>query len=328
MGEFERIRRFLDGWKWGAEVKIPPGDDASAVTLSEGSGEFFLQTTDLLIEEVHFRRDWGSPFQLGWKALAVNLSDIAAMGGEPRHTHLSLAVPEDYPESDLFALMEGFKALANRYRVALLGGDLSRSPEHLVISVMVDGVAPGSRVLRRSGAQPGDVIWVSRALGGAAAGMRLLREDAADAFPDLVLNFLQPQPEVELGELCSQSRKVHALIDLSDGLTGDLEHILAASGGGADLRAADLPLHPMLPECCRERDWDVLDLALNGGEGYQLLGCTPADDFDAFSRLAAERLQTTIFPIGRFTSSPGIRLKHPDGSVTEVTPASWDHFST
>lgn len=327
-GEFGLISKFVAGQPDKPGVVVGPGDDASAVSVSAFKAGVILQTTDLLVENVHFRKGWGTPYQLGWKSLAVSLSDIAAMGGRPLQTHLSLAIPPSWSESEILEFRKGFFDLADQYDMALLGGDLSRSEGSLMISVSVNGEASPQRVLRREGAQPGDKIWVSGTLGDAAAGLRLLREVIEGRFSRELLDaFLQPHPEVELGMICSASMAVNALIDLSDGLAGDLGHVLEASDCGALIQEKNLPLSKTLPRVVEKHGWRLLELILKGGEDYRLLGCTPVSKFDDFGRMVEDRLGRTIFTIGAIEEKPGLRLQRRDGRIEDVPAEAYDHFA-
>ncbi len=327
--EFALISKLLKDWQLRSEVKIGPGDDASAIEIPEAEDNLVLQSTDLLIENVHFRKDWGTPFQLGWKSLAVSLSDLAAMGGNPHHTHLNLAIPPTWTESEILEFMSGFKALAERYNVSLLGGDLSASPEHLMISVHIDGAVSKNNVIRRQGAQAGDIIWVSGKLGIAAAGMECLKKDRVTDCPvELLEAFNQPEPEVELGLLCASSGHVHAMIDISDGLAGDLGHILKASKVGATLIEEQIPTIEDIVKLPDVINGDPLHLALAGGEDYRLLGCTPEEKINALQKLVEDQLKRSLFPIGIIEERLGLRLQFSDGNHREIEPSAYDHFSS
>ncbi len=328
LGEFELIRRFISDWiPPGEEVRIGSGDDASALDYALLGKQLLLQTTDLLVENIHFRKGWGTPCQLGWKALAVNLSDIAAMGGTPRHVHLSLAIPPAWLQEEIMEFRQGFLDLAARHGIALLGGDLCASPGPLMISVMVNGTVEPDRVLRRSGAKPGEVIWVSRTLGDAAGGRHLLEDNAGEGAGELLQAFLRPQAEVELGALCGESGLVSALIDLSDGLAGDLGHILEMSGVGATVEEVHLPLSVNLRSEAQRQNWDLLELALRGGEDYALLGCTPRDNFPELDHLVKDKLGRNLFPIGGLEENPGLRLHRITGETEPLRPEAFDHFA-
>lgn len=332
-GEFDLIRRLLRGksdaddeWLTGPGVVIASGDDASGLRVHRQNDDLLLQTTDLLVEEVHFKKDWGTAYQLGWKSLAVNLSDIAAMGGRPLHTHLNLAIPERWTEPEIMELRRGFRDLAARYGIVLLGGDLSASPASLMISVMVNGTVSAPQVLRRRGAREGDVIWVSGCLGDAAGGLSLLKANAVQP-AELLQAFLQPMPEVELGIFCAQSGLVRALIDLSDGLAGDLGHVLEMSGVGAEIEEEKLPISAALRSAAPQQDRDLLEMVLRGGEDYRLLGCTPANVFESFKAAVQMRLSRSIYAIGKIRREPGLLLRRSDGKFIEIPFRSYDHFA-
>lgn len=328
-GEFDLIEKLVADWRRGVDVRVGPGDDASGIGLGTSEDRLLLQTIDLLVEGVHFRKNWGSPFQLGWKSLAINLSDIAAMGGKPTHTHLALAIPVTWSEAEILEFMSGFKSLADRYQISLLGGDLSRSDESLMIAGTANGTVASDQVILRKGARVGDVIWVSGELGNAAGGLKLLKDGIVEEGATELLNaFLQPQPEVELGMLCSACGLIHAMIDLSDGLAGDLRHVLGASSVGATLEKEKIPVGKALAGTAEQRHWDALEMSLYGGEDYRLLGCTARENFDAFCDLVKQQLSRMVFSIGYISQNPGLRLQHHDGRCEEIPARAYDHFQS
>jgi len=332
LGEFELIGKLIKDWNLGSDVLIGPGDDASAVRWA-AAGVVLLQTTDLLIENVHFRRGWGTPRQLGWKALAVNLSDIAAMGGQPLHAHLNLAIPSRWTQKEILSFQSGFRELAGRFGVGLLGGDLSSSPGPLVISVMVNGRVKADKAIQRSGAKPGDVIWVSGTLGDAAAGLSLLlgaQRSAKINSPEraLLKAFLQPTPEIDLGMICSEGGCVRAMIDLSDGLAGDLGHILKLSNVGAIIESDKLPVSKALSGIAKLHHGKAQDIALRGGEDYRLLGCSPRRGFEQLNQRVQKELNRSLFSIGEITARRGLFLRQEKGRTLKLKPKSFDHFSS
>ena len=328
-GEFELIEKLTREWRLAEDVRIGPGDDTSAVEIVSPRNELLLQTTDLLIENVHFQKEWSTPFELGWKSLAVNLSDIAAMGGTPRHTHLSLAVPTSWTEAEILSLMQGYKTLADRFPVSLIGGDLSKSPNSLIISAVVDGFVPTDQVIRRKGSLPGDVIWVSGTLGDASAGLQVFKNRKQDKFKTETLQaFVKPEPEIELGKICAESGLVNAMIDLSDGLTGDLGHILKASGVGAVINEDQLPVSGFTKRVAAEFNLNPLEFALRGGEDYHLLGCTPEGFFNDFAERVKDKLGKSIYALGRITGEPGLRFQLKSGDIKEISPTAHDHFAS
>jgi len=326
-GEFELIRKLLGDWQAADEVIIPSGDDASGFRFPHDSDLLYIQTTDLLVENVHFRKSWGTPRQLGWKSLAVNLSDIAAMGGFPKHLHMSLAIPSNWTEAELLEFMSGVRELGQKYSLSLLGGDLSRSVHDLMITATVGGTVHRDHVIRRAGAKPGDVIWVSGTLGDAAVGLKLLENrEGIESASHLLQRFLQPEPEIELGVLCAKTGQVSAMIDLSDGLAGDLGHILEASGTGAIIEQNALPVSPDHRSTAERNSFDMAELTLTGGEDYRLLGCTPENQIDAFFGRVKSGLNRDLYRIGKITAEAGLKIKESNGNLKTIDPKSWDHF--
>lgn len=274
------------------------GDDCSVIPQGDGLTDT-LVSTDLLIEDVHFMLGSISPRDLGWKSAAVNFSDIAAMGGTPEASFLGLAIPAAADSSFVLDFMDGYKELSDILCAPLLGGDTSLSPDRLCISVTVMGrCAHGSAVLR-SGAKTGDLICTTGCLGDSAAGLKILLENppAGPYDPFLVGRHHHPVPRVQEGRLLSASG-VSAMMDISDGVASDLRHILNASNKGARVFTDRLPLSRELSECCRSRNWDILQLALCGGEDYELLFTISPD--------SEKRLGLEHYVIGEITESPGI----------------------
>ena len=257
------------------------GDDAAVIKPS--AGHQLVVSTDLLVEDIDFLRRSTSARLLGHKALAVSLSDIAAMGAKPRWALLSIGVTEDVWSTEFIdQLYDGVFELADRYGVRLIGGDTSRTPEKIVLDSIVLGECKEGAAISRAGAQPGDQVFVTGALGAAAAGVRLSNRGAKvtpihgnesdqRAMDALLLRHLSPEPRVGWGMVLGQEKLVSAMIDLSDGLSSDLHHICEESKTGALIRAEDLPIDPAVVELCGRRALDPLQLALHGGEDFELL---------------------------------------------------------
>ena len=258
------------------------GDDAAVI--SQACGREMVITTDLLVEEIDFRRDTIPPHLLGHKALAVSLSDIAAMGARPRWSLLSLGVPREIWDSRFVEdFYEGFFALAERAGVTLVGGDVSRTPERVVVDSILLGETANGRAVLRSTARPGDHIFVTGTLGGAAAGLRLLERGARLKkrgpirarreleIERLLLRQLRPEARVGWGATLGAERLASAMIDLSDGLSSDLAHLCRESRVGARIEARRLPVNPAIESICGRRDSGALGLALHGGEDFELL---------------------------------------------------------
>ena len=252
------------------------GDDCAAIEIP--GPDYLLWTVDTLVEGVHFDLAYTSLAQLGWKSLAVNLSDIAAMGGDPVAALLSLGWPPDRDRRGALAFAAGLAQAAREYGVAVIGGDTVASPQGLVITVTLTGRVPATQMLRRAGARPGDLIFVTGPLGEAAAGLEILRQGLTlppDLNAALTEAQLRPRPQLRAGRLLAQEGLATALIDTSDGIATDLYHICQASGVGARLPAAGVPVSPRVTAAAPHLGRDPLDLALYGGEDYLLLFTAP-----------------------------------------------------
>src|SRR4051794_36091998 len=257
------------------------GDDAAV--FRSNSGKETVISVDLLIEDIDFRRTTTPPYLLGHKALAVSLSDLAAMGSRPLSALVSIGIPEDVWQTDFVDRMyDGWLDLANRYNVQLIGGDTSRAHEHIVIDSIAIGECSAGMAVKRNGASPGDHIYVTGSLGAAAAGLRLIERGAHLAEKNLgdedsqkldhvLLRQLRPEPRVGWGIVLGEERLATAMIDLSDGLSSDLNHLCEASNAGALIDSSLLPIDERVVELCGRRALDPLQLALHGGEDYELL---------------------------------------------------------
>jgi len=312
--EFDLIRRFFRRPAVRAETRLGIGDDAAL--LAPPPGQTLVATVDTMVAGVHFFPDV-DPAALGYKLLAVNLSDLAAMGAEPAWVLLALTLPE--ADSDWLAdFAEGLFALAGRYRVDLVGGDTTRGP--LTLSLQALGWVPEGEALRRCGARPGDGIYVSGTLGGAALGLKMLKGALAWRDEAAVERLLRPRPRVELG--LALRGLAGACIDVSDGLAADLGHILAASGVGALIEWDRLPLAAAVRRYVAETgDWR---LPLEGGEDYEL--CFVLSDAAA-GKLARRLPETGVawHRIGTIQKEQGLRIDK-GGMVIPLPPAGYRHF--
>lgn len=293
-------------------------DDTAVLRVGDRT---LLWSADMLVERVHFRLDWIDARSLGWKSLAVNLSDIAAMGGEPAGALLVLALPPEQTGSWLDEFLEGFLECARAYGTALIGGDTNRA-DMMVIDVSVLGVVSGEPV-RRAGAQVGDWILVTGALGGARAGLEALL-GGQGAGIDLTPHF-RPQPRLQAGALARQLGAT-AMMDLSDGLAADLPKLLRASGKGAIIHPAQLPVHPVAAQWAQGQGLDPALFAFAGGEDYELLLTAPP----AVARQLLEQLPAqagvALTPIGTVIAEPMLWLEYPDGRRESPLLSGWDHF--
>ena len=257
-----------------AWVAVGMGDDAAVLEPARNRAE--VVTTDVLVEGVHFDRASVPASAIGYKALAVNLSDLAAMGAEPRAALLSLVLPDAMRVVEFDALLDGWFALAGRYAVTLVGGNISRSPGPLVVDVTAIGTVKPRRVLTRTGARPGDGIYVSGSVGAACAGRLALRLAAEEA-PACVDRFLRPDPRVRIGGLLGRNRVASACVDLSDGLGDGVRQLAASSGVGAVVDGEAIPVPEAARRWFEDREGvDAIAAAVSGGEDYELVFTVPA----------------------------------------------------
>lgn len=306
------------------------GDDAAL--LRPRAGFDLVVTTDLMVEGVDFRLGggWTAPRDLGHRALAVSLSDAAAMGARPRFCLLSVGVPRAVWRGHfLEEFYEGVRSLAEVYGVRIIGGDTSRTPEGVVIDSIVLGEVRRGRALTRGGARAGEQIFVTGALGGAAGGLKLLESGAVGTSRRraerglLLLRQRRPEPRVEWGARLSEKGLATSLIDLSDGLSSDLAHVCRESGVGARVEAASLPVDSLLVQAGVDAD-EALRLALDGGEDFELLFTA---DPRQVSRLPREVGGVPVTRIGEVTNERGkVRLVH-DGKARLLKPGGFEHFA-
>jgi thiamine-monophosphate kinase len=316
-GEFERIAEIRRrAARRSAFVGLGIGDDAAVLRPTEGFATCI--STDLLVEGVHFRLDWTTPKLLGHKALAVSLSDMAAMGAIPRVALFGVAVPRTSPVGLVRDLYSGIFALADRFDVEVVGGDMSVSPGPVVVDSIVVGEVERERELRRSGARDGDELWVSGVLGSSAHGLALLAagarlETAVGADRDAIRAHVAPEPRVSLGRALVERRLATAALDISDGLSSDLRHLCDESGMGVVVDEGALPA------------FGGADEALDGGEQYELLFSARPDVHEAIRSLADE-LSIALTRIGRFEGAAGdVYLENADGR-SPLPSRGWDHF--
>jgi thiamine-monophosphate kinase len=309
------------------------GDDAAIFTST--AGKETVITTDLLVEDIDFRRTTAPALLLGHKALAVSLSDIAAMGARPRWSLISIGVPDDVWQTEFVnQFYEGLAGIASSYDVRLIGGDTSRTTEQIVIDSIVLGECNAGQAVKRAGAQPGDYIFVTGSLGGAAAGLRLIErgahlaeqkldDDDSQKIDHVLLRQLRPEPRVGWGMVLGEERLATSMIDISDGLSSDLNHLCKASGVGALIESALLPIDHQVVELCGRRALDPLQLALHGGEDFELLFTVkPAD----VPRLPRRVDGVEIKRIGEITAAhEGVKIS--EGTrVWDLRPGGWKHF--
>ncbi|MBN2645595.1 MAG: thiamine-phosphate kinase [Desulfuromonadaceae bacterium] len=324
LGEFgliERLKQHLEHTR-NERLVLGIGDDCSAYAMPEG--ELLLTSTDLLIEGVHFRRDWCNLYDLGRKSAAVNFSDIAAMGGTPLAIFLGIGLPPDLALEEIDHFSRGFLDETAAAGAILSGGDTCRSGQGLFISVTVQGSVPCDQLIRRSGARPGDRLYVSGTLGDSALALLQLSRGQTPP-PELAVRHHRPTPRLALGRQLAQRGLATAMIDLSDGLFADLGHILEQSAVGACVQQASLPWSTAAREHTARWPEDFSAL-LQGGEDYELLFTAAAAHDDALQQLARE-LDLPLTAIGAITQpSAGLCLVDSDGRTRPVAPRGFNHF--
>ena len=305
-------------------VAVGLGDDAAVVDPARNALE--VVTTDALVEGVHFARAFTPPRAIGHRALAVNLSDLAAMGAAPRSALLSFVLPPDLPLADFEAIVDGFLALAAVHGVALIGGNITRSPGPLLVDVTAIGTARRRRVLVRSGARPGDEIWVSGDIGAAAAGLQSLSAGTrpGEGPASCEAAFLEPQPRVRLGTLLGRSRAATSCVDLSDGLADGLLQIAGASGVGMDVDAAAVPVPDDARRWFEARGLDPVMAALSGGDDYELLFTARPRGRARVEAVRRQARGLRLTRIGTVRRQPGVQLTR--GGASEPVPPGYVHF--
>ncbi len=293
------------------------GDDCAVLRVR--SGHELLVTTDFSLEGIHFRREWHPAESVGHRCLARGLSDIAAMGGEPVAAFLSLALPRELPQAWVRQFFRGLMGLAEKYGVTLAGGDTAQSPDGILGDIIVVGSVPRGRAVLRSGARPGDRIFVSGALGGSAAAVQRMMATSKKVGAREYARHFYPEPRIAIGRMLREKKLVSAMIDTSDGLSTDLAHLCEESGVGAEINAAAIPRARVgKPE--HEVDFD---LALHGGEDYELLFTAPPG-----KRVPAEIGGIALTQIGLISKSPKILLVNDRGIFHKFHPQGWEHFKS
>lgn len=325
-GEFKFIDRVKKGCLVRPEGVIKAIDDDCCVFRTP-QGQVNLLTTDLLVEGVHFLRDAIPAYTLGRKSLAVNISDIAAMGGTPGEAVISLAIPETVEIEYMDSFYEGMRSLCREFQVNILGGDTTSSLQHLVINIALTGWASEDEVLYRSGAQPGDIIFLTGHVGSSAAGLDIVlagRKFAEQG--ELLEAHFNPRPHVREGRIIARAKLANSLIDVSDGVASDLGHICSDSGVGAIIEFERVPLTETFEKYCSEFPVDREKLALSVGEDYVLLGTVPVNGAEKL-REALESQGCCFFPFGTVIAGRGMFIREPDGSLREIAARGYDHFA-
>ena len=325
IGEFGFIERIKGGCLIRDENVISGiGDDCCVFKTSAAMAS--LLTTDMLVEQIHFLLEAIPPHQLGRKSLAVNMSDIAAMGGTPKEAVISVAIPDTVDLEYLDALYDGMKAMAKEFEVNLLGGDTTSSPGPLIINIALVGEARKEEILYRSTAKLGDVIFLTGPVGSAAAGLDIiLKGRGADEWEELIEGHHNPYPQIKTGRTIASMKVANSLIDVSDGVAADLGHICTESKLGAIIEEEMIPTTEQFRAYCAKFQEDSRHLSLHVGEDYVLLGTVPQESATRLQK-ALESTGCQFHPVGRTVAESGLRLEGRDGSVKVIRAIGWDHF--
>ena len=326
IGEFRVISSIRSDLKdFQKEVIVGIGDDTAAIKVS--GEKLLLFTSDSLVEDVHFKWDYTSPFQVGWKALVVNISDVAAVGGNPTHCLVSLALPSDTERNLVREVYRGLKKAASKYRVGIVGGDTVRAPS-FIITVSLLGEVKRENIVLRSGAKPGDLIYVTGQLGSSGAGLACLKAPNWKVKPKtrqfLIKKHLMLSPRLVEGQKIASSQIATSMIDLSDGLASDLHRLAEESKVGAVLWEDEFPIALATEQLAKVMEKSLLEWILYGGEDYELLFAVPPNKKEKLK-------QTLSFPytlIGEIVDrDQGIYLKKRGGKRTKIEDRGYNHFS-
>jgi thiamine-monophosphate kinase len=304
------------------------GDDCAIIPAPDGRQ--YAISTDLLVEGVHFLTSEISGNDLGYKALAVNLSDLAAAGAEPCGAFMSMALPEDADVDFLDSFADGFNGLAQQFHCPLLGGDTTLSKQGIIINICVIGIRDGNITVSRANSQPGDIVCVTGALGDSGAGLEYIlapdkeRDSTANA---LIRRHLHPTSRIEEGKFLARCKYVHSMMDLSDGLASDIKHILERSGVSADIELDKLPTSPLLQQKYGNSPSKLYHYALHGGEDYELLVTVDSKHFADLNVEYQKRFGTALYAVGRIVCGDPQHVNYiENGFGTMPIGSSWEHF--
>jgi thiamine-monophosphate kinase len=332
LGEFGLIARLTAGNATRPDVLLAVGDDAALLDLDPHSAHVLVATCDALVEGRHFLRAGTTPEEIGHKALAVNLSDLAAMGAEPRWALVSLLLPPELEVALLDGVYAGMRHLARRFGVAIVGGNVSATPGPFTLDLTLLGRAERGRAFTRSGGKPGDALLVTGSLGAAAAGLMIARDPAgaaslpAETRERARLAYAAPEPRVGEGLALAATGLVTAMLDVSDGAAADLAHLCDASGVGVAVEATSLPISRETRAVCAAYNRDPAEFALTGGGDYELLFTVRPDGITAAqATVRAVGGEATV--IGSLLDpASGRLLRLGDGAQRPLSRAGWDHL--
>lgn len=328
-GGEQAIIKFIESSYIGKKdnrVVLGFGDDAAL--LRTCGDKLTIVTTDLLAEGTHFRRDIIDPYSLGWKSVAVNISDIASMGGLPTWAFVSIAFP-DIDVEFIQGLYEGMNAISNRFGSSIIGGDTNKIEGQIVINVAQLGEVEDGKQTLRSTARPGDHILVTGYIGESLAGLKILLKDGLESglksHPEVIERHIRPIPRVHEARAAVENGLVHGMMDLSDGLALDLGKLCTASGVGARVFADRLPVSGALAKAAAEIGADPTAMAAAGGEDYELLIAALPEHVERLKKTVEDATGTLVTDIGEFVEGSGATLTQQDGTEVPLKPG-WEHF--
>lgn len=329
LGEFVLIARLQQrlGDMQRPHIVCGMGDDCAVLRPSPGME--LVVTTDTQEEGVHFRRDWATPEDIGWRCLAVNVSDIAAMGAQPLGAVVALSLPAALEVAFIEAFYDGMRAMALRSDCPIIGGNISQRADALSVTITVLGEVPSGQSVYRSGARVGDDVWVTGDLGGAKAGLEALCYPQAVtgvALDRVLARYRRPQPRLREAQYLRQHAVLHSMLDLSDGLSSDLRHICEASGVGAKIEASRLPIAEDVRHVAAALQVDPLTYALHGGEDFELCLTAPPGTIAPLHESFVRQFACALVRVGTIQSGSGVVLTLPNGTQQPLQAQGYDHF--
>lgn len=326
LGEFAFIERFSKLFDISSDHNlIGIGDDCAVIPIDDEKSQ--LITTDTLVDSIHFISAKTKPVDLGYKALAVNLSDIAAMGGTPKYAFLCLTTPQDIEVEWYDKFFEGFKLCCDQFEVKLLGGDMTKTSSHLVITVTVLGIAAKDKIKYRSTAKPGDLICVTDKIGDSVGGLYAYLNElpSSEAVEYLKNAHFKPHPHIAEGKWLAAQSGVHAMLDISDGIESDIHRIMEKSGCGAEIELTRLPLSDWFIKVAKEQNWQMWELAFTGGEDYCLMLTVDPQDYDDLAEKYALLFDKNLSRIGHITDQNELKLTF-EGKNHQIRKRGYNHF--